>query len=210
MREMSHTGGRAPTSKPSDARSRLLSTAARIFYREGIHAVGVDRLVSEAGVTRATFYRHFPSKDALVRAYIELEDEALRTLFAAGSALATTPDHAVEIVLQGIARDVQENHTRGCPFLNAAAEFPDPEHPVRQAVRIHRQWFAATLAELVEATGSPNPIATARALVLLRDSALVGAYVDDTTDVVESFLWTARRILRADDSVDAPQGDGML
>ncbi|MFC6714190.1 TetR/AcrR family transcriptional regulator [Branchiibius cervicis] len=62
---MSHTGGRAPTSKPSDARSRLLSTAARIFYREGIHAVGVDRLVSEAGVTRATFYRHFPRRTRL-------------------------------------------------------------------------------------------------------------------------------------------------
>lgn len=200
MREVSHIGGTAPTSRPSNARDRLLSTAARIFYREGLHAVGVDRLVSEAGVTRATFYRHFPSKDALIRAYLELEDQALRTLFAAGMAQASSPDQAVQIVLEGIAFDVQENHTRGCPFLNAAAEFPDPEHPVRQAVRAHRQWFAATLTQLVTATGCPDPHATAKALVLLRDSALVGAYVDDTADVVDSFLWTAHRILQVGSS----------
>ncbi|KYH44648.1 hypothetical protein AZH51_00305 [Branchiibius sp. NY16-3462-2] len=179
----------------SDARARLLATAAQIFYREGIHAVGVDRLVSEAGVTRATFYRHFPSKDDLVRAYIELEDRALRDLFAASAAHVSSPEDALEVVLQGIAQDVQEHHTRGCPFLNAAAEFPDPQHPVRRAVRVHRDWFAQTLSELVGATGREDAAQVARALVLLRDSALVGAYVDGSADVVPAFLWTAHQII---------------
>lgn len=173
----------------------MLATAARIFYREGIHAVGVDRLISEAGITRATFYRHFPSKDDLVRAYIELEDRALRNLFADSAAHVSDPAEALDVVLRGIALDVQEHHTRGCPFLNAAAEFPDPHHPVRLAVRTHRDWFAQTLSDLVAATGRSNADDVARALVLLRDSALVGAYVDGATDVVPAFLWTAHQII---------------
>ena len=189
----------AATTKPeparSEARARLLATAARIFYREGIHAVGVDRLISEAGITRATFYRHFPSKDDLVRAYIELEDRALRNLFADSAAHVSDPAEALDVVLRGIALDVQEHHTRGCPFLNAAAEFPDPHHPVRLAVRTHRDWFAQTLSDLVAATGRSNADDVARALVLLRDSALVGAYVDGATDVVPAFLWTAHQII---------------
>ena len=183
------------TRRPSDARTRLLTTAAGIFYREGIHAVGVDRLVSEAGVTRATFYRHFPSKDALVLAYIELEDQALRALFAEGAAGAGSPADAIELVLEGIALDVRQHHTRGCPFINAAAEFPDPAHPVRIAVRAHRDWFAATLAEVLGATGRADAAELAQSLVLLRDSALVGAYLDGATDVVPAFLRTARRLL---------------
>lgn len=179
----------------ADARTRLLLTAARIFYREGIHAVGVDRLVSEAGVTRATFYRHFPSKDDLVRAYIQLEDQALRDLFAAGELAATTPEQAIEVVLSGIALDVQQHHTRGCPFINAAAEFPDPEHPVREAIRAHREWFARTLSAVVAATGRDDADQVAKALVLLRDATLVGAYVDNATDVVDAFLWTARQLV---------------
>lgn len=181
--------------KASQARERLLATAGDIFYREGIHAVGVDRLVSESGVTRATFYRHFPSKDDLVRAYIEREDAALRAMFEAGAAVATSPDDLVELVLQGIAGDVSEHHTRGCPFINAAAEFPDPKHPVRVAVKAHRAWFESTLVDVVRAAGVDDPVSTGHSLVLLRDAALVGAYLDDPDVVVPSFVATARRVL---------------
>lgn len=185
----------AGEARPSSARNRLLTTAAGIFYREGIHAVGVDRLVSEAGVTRATFYRHFRSKDDLVLAYIELEDQSLRELFAAGASNAATASDAVEIILNGIALDVEQHHTRGCPFINAAAEFPDPRHPVRLAIRKHRDWFAATLAEVLAATERPDASEIARSLVLLRDAALVGAYLDGPSEVVPDFLHTARKIL---------------
>lgn len=180
--------------KTSTARERLLATAGDIFYREGIHAVGVDRLVSEAGVTRATFYRYFPSKDDLVRAYIEREDAALRELFAAAGAAADDPGDLPEMILQGIAADVSQHHTRGCPFINAAAEFPDATHPVRLAVRAHRDWFEATLVEVLRGAGNRTPESTAHALVLLRDAALVGAYLDGPGVVVPSFVETARQV----------------
>ena len=60
----------------SEARARLLSTASRLFYAEGLHSVGIDRIIATAGVTRATLYRHFPSKDDLVVAYLTQADEA--------------------------------------------------------------------------------------------------------------------------------------
>lgn len=180
----------------SAARQRLLRVAGEIFYREGIHAVGVDRLVRDAGVTRATFYRHFPSKDDLVRAYLEHEDAALRALFAAGASAAGTPAEMFELVLAGIATDVREHHTRGCPFINAAAEFPDPDHPVRVAVRAHRDWFEGTLVEIMRANAHPDPVAAAHALMLLRDAALVGAYLDGADVAVPAFLAAARTLGR--------------
>ena len=178
----------------STARERLLATAADIFYREGIHAVGVDRLVSEAGVTRATFYRHFPSKDDLVRAYIEREDAALRALFQSAAGDASPGEEMLELIIQGIALDVSQHHTRGCPFINAAAEFPDPDHPVRRAVRVHRDWFEGTLVEVLRGAGRKDPKSTGHVLVLLRDAALVGAYLDGPRVVVPSFVDTARRV----------------
>ncbi len=180
--------------RTSPARDRLLATAAQIFYREGIHAVGVDRLVTEAGVTRATFYKHFPSKDDLVRAYVELEDAALRRLFADGAAQADDPSELLGVVIDGVALDVEHHHTRGCPFINAAAEFPDPEHPVRVAVRAHRDWFEATLVGAAEAAGVDDPAGVGRSLVLLRDAALVGSYLDGPAVAVPSFRSTARRL----------------
>lgn len=178
----------------SAARDRLLATSAEIFYREGIHAVGVDRLVSEAGVTRATFYRHFPSKDDLVRAYIEREDAALRAVFAQAAETITEPRQMAEALVQGIAVDVAQHHTRGCPFINAAAEFPDAEHPVRRAVRAHRDWFTATVEQVLAATDLPTAVQDARVLVQLRDAALVGAYLDGPEDVVPTFVRAARAV----------------
>lgn len=182
------------TSEALRPRDRLLSVAGGIFYREGIHAIGVDRLVKDAGVTRATFYRHFPGKDDLVLAYIRAEDEAIRELFTALHSGTNDPEKLLDLTLTAIASDVREHHTRGCPFINAAAEYPDPEHPVRQAVSAHRAWFADTLAKVLKNAGRTQPKQKARALVLLRDAALVGGYLDGPRSVVTTFLDTARQV----------------
>jgi hypothetical protein len=100
----------------------------------------------------------------------------------------------LELVIQGIAADVTQHHTRGCPFINAAAEFPDAAHPVRKAVRAHRDWFAATLVEALRAADHDDAESAGRALVLLRDAALVGAYLDGPDQVVATFVRTAREV----------------
>jgi AcrR family transcriptional regulator len=139
----------------SEARARLLSTASELFYSEGLHSVGIDRIIAAAGVTRATLYRHFPSKDDLVVAYLTQADEAIRTRVHAARTQGASPDDIVRTVGRSIADDIQSPGFRGCAFLNAAAEYPDPTHPVHQAVLRHRQWFLATMAELFSETGNP-------------------------------------------------------
>ncbi len=176
----------------SVARERLLSTASKIFYREGIHSVGVDRIVEAADVTRATFYRHFPGKEDLVLAYLGEEDRAIRGYFAAAAPRATGPDDMIALVIEGIATDIARNHTRGCPFINAAAEYPDPKSAVRRTVAEHRTWFRQTLTGLFEAAGKSDPGERAKALVLLRDAAMVGGYLDGMSSIREIFVATAR------------------
>ena len=82
----------------SEPRERLLRTASELFYREGIHAVGVDRIVGEAGVTRATFYRHFPGKEDLVEAYLGVEDSHIRSAFASAGDQSDDPRRLLELI----------------------------------------------------------------------------------------------------------------
>ena len=181
-----------PTSEP---RERLLRAAADLFYREGIHAVGVDRVLSEAGVTRATMYRHFAGKEALVVAYLDLEDAVIRGYFEDAATDGGSPTELLERVVEGVAGDAERYHTRGCPFINASAEYPDPDSPVRAVVRRHRDWFRGTLAEVTTAAGVEDATGAADALVLLRDAMLVGGYLDGAGTVGETFRRTARRLL---------------
>ncbi|PJJ61463.1 TetR/AcrR family transcriptional regulator [Compostimonas suwonensis] len=188
----------APAKRPSEARERLLRTASELFYREGIHSVGVDRIVAEAQVTRATFYRHFPGKEELVQAYLEREDAGIRSMFAGAAPLASSPEQLLDLAIRGIADDVARNHTRGCPFINASAEYPDPQSPVRVTVREHRAWFHDTLETALVAAGRADAAEKARALVLLRDAALVGGYLDGASAITPTFVRTARTIAQLD------------
>lgn len=171
-------------------RQHLLEVASDLFYREGIANVGVDRILAEAQTTRATLYRHFRGKEDLVVAYLAGEDEWLRNTFAGAEAAASSPEQLLEIAVEGIADDATRHHTRGCPFINGAAEYPDAESPVRQVVARHRQWFRSTLARYLEAAGRPELVADH--LVMLRDAVLVGCYLDDADDVRKTFVSTAR------------------
>jgi AcrR family transcriptional regulator len=170
------------TTPPSAARQRLVETASAIFYAEGIHSVGVDRLVTESGITKATFYRHFPAKEHLVVAHVQWQDHLIRTAVRAGIA-ALPAAEAIGAFFAGLAGQICGPGFRGCPFINAAAEYPDPASPVRRAVTAHRVWLRATFAALLAAPCHPEPQATAAALVLLRDGAMTGGYLDDPSEV---------------------------
>ncbi|WP_127792842.1 TetR/AcrR family transcriptional regulator [Agromyces sp. LHK192] len=179
----------------SAARDRLLRTASDLFYREGIHAVGVDRIIAEAGVTRATFYRHFPSKEDLVEAYLGEEDAGIRGAFAAAREMTEAPADLPGLVVEGLAADIAGRHTRGCPFINAAAEYPDPASGVRRTVASHRDWFRAELVDVLTNAGVDRPAERAGELVLLRDAAMVGGYLDGWDAVSEAFRTAAGRTL---------------
>lgn len=185
------------STRPSPARERLLDAATRLFYAEGIHSVGVDRIIEEAGVTRATLYNQFAGKENLVLAYLTGEDAVIRGMFDAALARTTDPQELLELAIEGVAADVRERHTRGCPFINAAAEFPDAAGPVRVLIHEHRSWFRGTLEQIARGAGLREPEEVAASLVLLRDAALVGGYLDGRDRAADAFARTAHGVVAA-------------
>ncbi|MGW5188590.1 TetR/AcrR family transcriptional regulator [Kribbella sp. NPDC004138] len=172
----------------SEARARLLGTAGELFYADGIHAVGIDRVVAEAKVTRATLYRHFPSKDDLIVAYLTQADAAIRERVETARAESSGPEDVIRAVSRFIAEDIQRDGFRGCAFLNAAAEYPDPEFGVHQAVLSHRQWFLDTMTELFTDLGKIDAEPAARHFVMLRDGAMAAGCLTDPKPVCDTFL----------------------
>ncbi|MBL7260294.1 TetR/AcrR family transcriptional regulator [Paractinoplanes lichenicola] len=180
----------------SEARQRLLGTATQIFYADGIHAVGVDRIVAEAKVTRATFYRHFPSKDDLVVTYLQEVHQMERGAITAAIAAQATAADSLLAVADTIAGMIRRPGFRGCAFLNAAAEFPDPAHPVHQQIIAHRQWFLDTLTTLMAQVAQESSDAAARHFVMLRDGAMAAGCLFDPDLVVDTFLRGVEGLVR--------------
>jgi AcrR family transcriptional regulator len=179
------------TPSPKD---RLLAAARRLFYAEGIHAVPVDRLVTEANVTRATFYRHYPAKEDLVEAYLRATDADLRQAVAT-ALTAPDPRRSAEALLDLIGRTTCSAGFRGCHFINASAEYPDAADPIRVAVADHRAWFQDTVTRLAAQAGHPDPDHAGRVLVLLHDGALSAAELDDPQQVRETVVRAGRELL---------------
>ncbi|MBD8044551.1 TetR/AcrR family transcriptional regulator [Arthrobacter sp. Sa2BUA2] len=174
-------------------RERLLDAAGSLFYREGIRAVSADKIIAAAGTTKVTFYRHFPTKDDLVAAYLEEQSRRIRD---AAGALPDDPCEALTALASAMGEEACRPGFRGCPFINAAAEYPDPGHPVRAAIDRHRTWFHALVAGLVARLGAPDPEAAASQLVMLRDGAMVHGYVSEPDSVGISLLQAGRAVLR--------------
>ncbi|MFD6288063.1 TetR/AcrR family transcriptional regulator [Streptomyces sp. NPDC060205] len=181
----------------SEARTRLLNTAARIFYAEGIHSVGIDRIVAEAQVTRATLYRHFASKEDLVLAYLGQADQAIRGQVAAAQASSPSPNDQVRAVAKSITDGIQSPGFRGCAFLNAAAEYSDPAHPIHQTVLAHRQWFLTTITDLLAQTSDRSADAAGRHFIMLRDGAMAAGCLFDPQLISSTFLHGVEGILKA-------------
>jgi AcrR family transcriptional regulator len=147
---------------PPSARDRILSVAGRLFYREGYRGVGVDRVIAEADVAKATFYKHFPSKDDLIVAWIN------RAEMVSGKALppADGPhplisyaDAMVDIALQPTCL--------GCTYQGTAAEFADPAHPAHAAALGVKERVLAVLTDRAVTEGHADPTAVAEGIYLL-------------------------------------------
>jgi AcrR family transcriptional regulator len=184
------SGPRAPT-----ARDRLLRTAGQLFYAEGTRAVSVDRLLIEAGTTRATFYRHFAGKQDLVLAYLGTVDAHLRAQVEEALAAGVGPEPLLYGIAEQIGGDICGPGFRGCPFLNAAAEHPDADDPVHQAVLAHREWFHRIVTDALVRLGHPRAEAAARQLVMLRDGAMAAGHLSDPDRVRESLLMGTKDLL---------------
>jgi AcrR family transcriptional regulator len=166
------------TSRGSATRDRILAAANAQFYAHGVRATSADRIIEQVGITKVTFYRHFRAKGDLVVAYLEQQSQAeqgwLRSVAHPGD-----PRAALREIAAGIGAASCRPEFRGCAFINAAAEFPDADDPVRIAVDAHRDWLRENFARIAAEAGSTDAEAAAAQLMMLRDGAMVNGYLGD-------------------------------
>ncbi len=166
-----------------------------LFYEDGIRNVGVDRIISASSVTKATFYKHYRAKDNLIVEYITARHESVRANVRQLVEAGPDAEAVLRAFVAGIIAEIDSPGFRGCPFINAAAEFPDAEHPVRKVVTAHREWYVETLAELLREMGHPVPGDAADELLLARDGALSGGYAGDSIAASAALARIADRVL---------------
>ena len=161
------------------AKQRILDTADQLFYEDGIRAVGIDRLISASSVTKATFYKHYGSKDRLILEYLAYRHLQIAEVMQATLHRSADARSALHAIAQVQADYLLRPGFRGCPFINAATEYTDPAHPVRKAVEHHREWFHQILETLLRQLGHPLAGDAADDLMLARDGAMSGGYAGD-------------------------------
>jgi AcrR family transcriptional regulator len=164
------------TRKPS-ARDRLLAAADELFYAEGIHTVGIDRVIERAGVAKASLYSTFGSKDELVRAYLEGRHALRRTRLLAGLERYDDPRDRLLGVFEVLAELTGTPGFRGCAFYNASAE-STPGGPIEEVSNANRAWTRGLFFELARDAGAKDPATLADQLVVLYDGASVGGRMD--------------------------------
>lgn len=181
------------------ARERLLAVADELFYAEGIRAVGIDRLLVEAGVAKASLYQHFASKDELVAAYLQRRIDVNQAYLDHKLAeVEGGPTDRIVAFFEILGRWMTGPGFRGCPFINAAAEFPQATHPAHRAVKDHRARNRARLLELAAARPGDDPETLVTTLMMLYDGALVAADLDSADAASHALAFAVRHLLGAD------------
>jgi AcrR family transcriptional regulator len=188
----------APTSRPASKvpmRERIVEAATELFYAQGLRTVSADKIIAQVGITKVTFYRHFPTKDDLIVAYLERRAKWEREAVAHARQSARDVPEVFRIIAEAIGAECGRPDFRGCPFINAAAEYADPEHPVRRVVDAHRRWFGQTIQDLLDEISIPDSARVADQLVMLRDGAMVSGYLSDPSTVAEALDNAGRAVI---------------
>jgi AcrR family transcriptional regulator len=167
------------------ARERLLAAADELFYAEGIHTVGIDRIIERAGVAKATLYTTFGSKDELVRCYLQSRYETRRARLLAGIQPFDDPRDQLLALFDVLRESLARPSYRGCAFVNASAESPAESVP-DQVSREYRTWLRGLFRDLASKAGAEDPDGLAEHFVLLYDGAAVGARMDRNPDAGEN------------------------
>jgi AcrR family transcriptional regulator len=181
----------------SPKRDHLMATAWRLFYRDGYRAVGIDTLLAEAGVAKMTLYNHFDSKEALIVAVLEKRSAALlasvkTSMTAAGHA----PARQLQAAFDGLHRLFAADEFKGCGFLRALSEYPEPDHPIHRTAWKHKLAFRALFAELAANAGVRHPAAFADTVGMLVDGAIVAAHATGKTDPADTARAAAVSLLK--------------
>ena len=181
-----------------DVRERILETASDLFYRRGVRAVGVDVIVEMAGVAKTSLYRYFRTKDDLIAAFLQREDEDFWSCWDRVAARYEQDGEAeLEAHLAWIGERLGRPNYRGCPQLNVAAEFPDEDHPARVVARAHKQQLRRRLQDIAERLRVERPDDLATQLSVVINGAFVSSQVLAAGDATSMLLQMTRALIAA-------------
>jgi len=177
------------------ARERLLDAASELFYAEGVHTVGIDRVIERAGVAKASLYNTFGSKDELVRAYLEGRHARTAARITGYLKRYTDPRDRLLGVFEAQGELFAEPGFRGCAFVSASAE--SPGEAVSRAADDYRGWVRGLLTGLAREAGAPDPEALGRQLHMLYDGASLSARMDHDPSAAAAARAAAATLLDA-------------
>jgi len=182
----------------SRVRDRIMKTACDLFYRHGIHAVGVDTIATEAGTNKMSFYRNFASKDELVAEYLRnQEQEGLLWWDETIAKHAGNPRLQVESLFDVLVQNNCEEGSRGCALANAAVEITEPNHPARPVIEQYKADMRRRFRQLAREMGAREPNALGDALMLLWDGAYVTRVTMGANGPVQGAATAARALIAA-------------
>ncbi|MFJ2763505.1 TetR/AcrR family transcriptional regulator [Streptomyces prasinus] len=173
---------------------RIVAAAEELFYRRGITAVGVDLIAEHSGTTKRTLYNQFGSKDHLLATCLAERDRRWRSLVRAAVDAGDDPVEAVTAPFD-VLRTWSGTHTRGCAFINALAELPDPSHPAHRIAADQKRWLLDLFGELATAAGCSEPATLATRLLVLHEGALATQPLP--LDTLSESIDLARALVRA-------------
>lgn len=182
--------------EPANVKQRLLDTADRLFYAEGIRAVGIDRILAEADAAKASLYQHFGSKDGLVAACVQRRVDKGRARIMDFIQSAPPTERALK-VFDWVVAWAESTEFRGCPLQHVVSEIPNPEHPARKIASEYREWLRGQFVECVKAAGIRNPARMAGVLIVLYDGA-VAASEQDGPQRARDARWLVKELLHKD------------
>ncbi|WP_018239752.1 TetR/AcrR family transcriptional regulator [Ensifer sp. BR816] len=192
----------------TDVRDRILETASELFYRQGVRAVGVDLVVEKAGVAKTSLYRHFGTKDDLIAAFLEREDQDFWGQWDGVTARhGADAKAALDAHLGWIGERVGRPNYRGCPQINVAAEFPEADHPARKVAEAHKREMRRRLKVIAERLDVTNPDELAGQLSVLINGAFVSSQIFERDEATTLLRRAAAALIAAGRAPTKPVGE---
>ena len=191
------TTPRAVRTPAGQARDKILATAFRLFYAHGLRAAGIDTIIAESGVAKATFYKYFPAKDDLILAYLEKVDGVWTgQLHAAAEAAGPEPAAQLVGLFDALASACRRDGYRGCAFITAAAESASGTRLHERTVA-HKEHVRAWIRDLAFQAGAPDPDRLARSLTLVLAGGLASGVLDADPAAATAARHTAAQLVAA-------------
>jgi AcrR family transcriptional regulator len=195
---MPESASNSDTRHHAAVREKVLQTACALFYQHGVRAVGVDLIVEKAGVAKTSLYRHFATKDDLIAAFLEREDaDFWGTWDRVAERHADDASAELDAHLAWIGERAGRANYRGCPQINVAAEFPEPDHPARKVATAHKREMRRRLKDISQRLGVHRPDELAGQLSLLINGAFVSSQIFKPGEASPLLRRTAHALIHA-------------